>query len=99
MRKILPLLVAAALLSGNRADACTNVIVTPGASADGSSMVSYAADSHTLYGELYFTPAGTFGPGSMLSIREWDTQRPLGSPIIFSVSRYWVSNPPTPEPT
>ena len=79
MRKFLPLLISAALLCGNRSEACTNVIVTPGASADGSSMVSYAADSHTLYGELYFSPAGTFRPGSMLSIREWDTQRPLGS--------------------
>ena len=92
MRKILPLLVAAALLSGNRADACTNVIVTPGASADGSSMVSYAADSHTLYGELYFTPAGTFGPGSMLSIREWDTQRPLGSIAQAAVTYQTVGN-------
>ena len=92
MRKILPLLVAAALLSGNRADACTNVIVTPGASADGSSMVSYAADSHTLYGELYFTPAGTFSPGSMLSIREWDTQRPLGSIAQAAVTYQTVGN-------
>ena len=92
MRKILPLLVAAALLSGNRADACTNVIVTPGASADGSSMISYAADSHTLYGELYFTPAGTFGPGSMLNIREWDTQRPLGSIAQAAVTYQTVGN-------
>ena len=92
MRKILPLLVAAALLSGNRADACTNVIVTPGASADGSSMISYAADSHTLYGELYFTPAGTFGPGSTLSIREWDTQRPLGSIAQAATTYQTVGN-------
>jgi ABC-type oligopeptide transport system substrate-binding subunit len=37
--------------------ACTNFLVTKGASADGSTMVSYNADSHVLYGELYFTPA------------------------------------------
>ena len=79
MRKFLPLLLAFSLLAESRTDACTNVIITPGASADGSSMVSYAADSHTLYGELYFTPAGRFHPGAMLDIREWDTQRPLGS--------------------
>ena len=79
MRKFLPLLLAFSLLAESRTDACTNVIITPGASADGSSMVSYAADSHTLYGELYFTPAGRFRPGAMLDIREWDTQRPLGS--------------------
>ena len=61
-----------------RCEACTNIIVTPGASADGSSMVSYAADSHTLYGELYFSPAARFNAGSRLAIREWDTNRPLG---------------------
>ncbi len=79
MRKFLPLLVALSLIAESRAEACTNVIITPGASADGSSMVSYAADSHWLYGELYFTPAGKFRPGTLLDIKEWDTQRPLGS--------------------
>lgn len=87
MRKFLPLLLAFSLLAESRTDACTNVIITPGASADGSSMVSYAADSHTLYGELYFTPAGRFRPGAMLDIREWDTQRPLGS-IAQAASTY-----------
>ncbi len=79
MRKFLPFLLLAALLGENRAAACTNIIITAGASADGSCMISYAADSHQLYGELYFTPAGRFKAGSMLDIREWDTQRPLGS--------------------
>ena len=78
MRKILPFLLPAALLCWSRAEACTNVIITTGASADGSCMVSYAADSHLLYGELYFSPAGRFKPGSMLDIYEWDSQRPLG---------------------
>ena len=87
MRKFLPLLLAFSLLAESRTDACTNVIITPGASADGSSMVSYAADSHTLYGELYFTPAGRFRPGALLDIREWDTQRPLGS-IAQAASTY-----------
>ena len=87
MRKFLPLLLAFSFLAESRTDACTNVIITPGASADGSSMVSYAADSHTLYGELYFTPAGRFRPGAMLDIREWDTQRPLGS-IAQAASTY-----------
>ncbi|MCQ2177800.1 MAG: C69 family dipeptidase [Bacteroidales bacterium] len=60
------------------AGACTNVLVTPGASADGSAMISYAADSHLLYGELYFHPAGRFKAGSMLGINEWDTYRYRG---------------------
>lgn len=79
MRKFLPLLVILALMAENRTSACTNVIVTPGASADGSSIVSYAADSHWLYGELYFHPAASHKAGSTLDIREWDSQRPLGS--------------------
>ncbi len=57
---------------------CTNFLVSPGASADGSSMVTYAADSHVLYGELYYTPAGSHAPGSMLDIYEWDTGKFLG---------------------
>jgi len=61
-----------------RAGACTNILVTPGASADGSSMVSYAADSHWLYGELYFHKAASWKAASMLQITEWDTNRPLG---------------------
>ena len=60
------------------ADACTNFIITKGASTDSSVMVSYAADSHQLYGALYFTPAGKFKPGSMLRVDEWDTGKYLG---------------------
>ncbi len=61
-----------------RADACSNVIVTPGASADGSAMVSYAADSHYLFGELYFLKGGRHPKGSFRQIIEWDTAKPLG---------------------
>ena len=57
---------------------CTNILVTPGASDDGSAMVTYAADSHVLYGELYFTPAGIHPPGAMRDIFEWDTGTFLG---------------------
>ena len=59
--------------------ACTNIIVTRGASADNSSIVSYAADSHVLYGELYFHPAAVWKAGSMLEVVDWDSYRPLGS--------------------
>ena len=48
------------------------------ASVDGSVMISYAADSHTLYGELYRWPAATWPKGAMLDIIEWDTHKPLG---------------------
>lgn len=58
--------------------ACTNFIVTKGASKDGSVMLTYSADSHTLYGELYHWPAATWPTGSMLSVYEWDTGKFLG---------------------
>lgn len=58
--------------------ACTNYIVTKGASADSSVMITYAADSHTLFGELYYWPAATYGAGAMLDVYEWDTGKFLG---------------------
>ena len=67
-----------ALVSGLRSEACSNVIITSGASADGSVMVSYAADSHWLFGELYFRKAARWKKGAMMDVREWDTARPLG---------------------
>ena len=79
------MILALAALSAGRTDACTNVIISPGASIDGSAMVSYAADSHKLFGELYFRPAARFSAGSSLAIREWDTNKPLGS--IAQVAR------------
>ncbi len=72
-------LALACSISAFRADACTNVIVTKGASADGSCMVSYAADSHWLYGELYFKPQADWRKGSLLAINDWDTNQYLGT--------------------
>jgi dipeptidase len=78
---------------------CTNYIVTKGASADGSVMISYAADSHVLYGELYYKPAMDYPEGSLLQIYEWDTGRPLGKikqvrhtySVIGNMNEYQVS--------
>ena len=58
--------------------ACTNLLVSKGASKDGSVMVSYAADSHTRYGTLVFMPRATYPKGEMLEIREWGPGRLLG---------------------
>jgi len=72
-------LFSAAIVAGNiESNACTNVIVTRGASADGSNMISYAADSHQLYGELYFAPAAVWNAGDMRKVNEWDTGKYLG---------------------
>ena len=69
---------AALTLSSIDSKACSNVLVTKGASTDGSNIISYAADSHLLYGELYFRKAGTWKPGDMRRIDEWDTGKHLG---------------------
>ncbi len=58
--------------------ACTNFLITKGASHDGSTMISYNADSHTLYGELYHWPAATYPEGTMLDIYDWDSGKYLG---------------------
>ncbi len=58
--------------------ACSNILVTKGASADGSNMISYAADSHQLYGELYFLRGGFWKAGATRDITDWDTGRFLG---------------------
>lgn len=71
-------LLAAILSTGVVSWACTNFLVTKGASTDGSTFISYAADSHVLYGELYFTPAADHAPGTMLKVYEWDTGKFLG---------------------
>ena len=72
-------LAAAALSASIDSNACTNVLVTKGASTDGSNMISYAADSHLLFGELYYTPAGVWNSGDIRKIYEWDTGKYLGT--------------------
>ncbi len=58
--------------------ACTNFLVTPGASVNGTAMITYAADAHVLYGELYFRPAADYPPGTLMDVYEWDTNMFLG---------------------
>ena len=76
--KKLASLCAATALAAIPSLACTSLIATPGASADGSSMITYAADSHTLYGELYHQPAADHAPGAMRKVVDWDSGRLLG---------------------
>jgi len=62
----------------NLSDACTNFLITKGASTDGSCMICYTADSHTLYGELYFWPAGDYPDNTYVDVYEWDTGKLIG---------------------
>lgn len=59
-------------------EACSNILVSKGASKDGSVLLSYSADSHILYGELYYKKGNVHAPGTMLKIYEWDTGKYLG---------------------
>ncbi len=77
-RRFITLCLAAALLatvSAQRTDACSNVIITHGASTDGSAMISYSADSHQLYGELYFQAAADWKAGATRRVDDWDSYR------------------------
>ena len=65
-------------LSVQDANTCTNFLVTRGASVNGATMITYAADAHFLYGELYYRPAADHPAGSMTKIYEWDTGKFLG---------------------
>ncbi len=65
-------------INPSQADACTNLIAGKKATTDGSVMVTYAADSHSLYGELYHQPAADHRPGAMRKVVEWDSGKTLG---------------------
>ena len=64
------------VLSGyfGTSEACSDVLVTPGASQDGSAMIAYNADDAALYGVLYHYPkTDNNAPDELLQIYDWDT--------------------------
>jgi dipeptidase len=81
-----------ALLAVRPADACTSILVTKGASTDGSTMITYSADAFFLYGELEFFPAATHPPGAIRRIYDCDSGDFLGeipeAPATYSVVGY-----------
>ena len=78
MKKIILSALLAVVVAMTPALACTNFIITKGASTDGSVMVSYSADSHQLYGCLYKHNATKYKAGAILAVNEWDTGKYLG---------------------
>ena len=81
--------------------ACTNFVAGKDATVDGSTMVTYAADSHTLYGYLQHLPAADHPKGAMREVREWDTGKPLGH-IHEAAHTYSVvgnQDPSLPDPS
>lgn len=77
MKKII-LSFAALMLAVASAVACTNFLVGKDASANGATMITYAADSYGLYGFLRYQPAADHEAGAMRMVVDWDTNKPLG---------------------
>ena len=73
-----PIITLAIATTASAALACTSLIATPGATTDGSSIITYAADSHTLYGDLPYQPAADHKKGEMRKIYDWDSGKYLG---------------------
>ena len=57
---------------------CTNFLAGKLATVDGSTLVTYAADSYSLYGALYHHPAASYEPGAMRKVYDWDSGKYLG---------------------
>jgi len=78
MKKNVILFFISLMLTIDHGKSCTNILVSKGASVDNAVMISYAADSHELYGELYFRPAAKYPAGTQMDIIEWDIQKYRG---------------------
>ncbi|MEE1298252.1 MAG: C69 family dipeptidase [Muribaculaceae bacterium] len=73
------LLALTAIIGVNiESQACTSLLAGKKATTDGSTLITYAADAHTLYGALKFIPAATHEKGSMREVRDWDTNKRWG---------------------
>lgn len=78
---------------------CTNILVTKGASADGSVMISYNADAGGFMEPLYFSPARDWNPDDSVEIFDWDSGKYLGKikqvphtyQVINLINEYQVS--------
>lgn len=78
MKKLrLSILILAISAFFSQSFACTSILVTRKASKNGSTMITYAADSHTRYGDLYYLAGGVHKPGEMVQIYDYGDGRPL----------------------
>lgn len=98
MKKLI-FLVSVGIICTIKTMACTNFLIGRKASADGSTMISYSADSYNLYGELYHWPAKKYTTADKLKIYEWDTGKYLGEikqapetyNVVGNINEYQVS--------
>jgi dipeptidase len=72
--------------------ACTNLIITKGASSDQSVMITYAADSHIRYGTIAFYPAADHKPGDLCEVYHYENGKLMGTipevPHSYSVVQF-----------
>lgn len=95
--KLLILLISLSVVQVSRP--CTNFLISRGATIDGSTMITYSADSHTLYGELYYFPAMNYPDGSFVDVYDWDTGNLIGRirqvthtfSVVGNMNEYQVS--------
>lgn len=62
----------------NNAFACTNFLVGKAATLDGSTLISYSADSYFLFGALYHFPAASYPVATLMDVHDWDSGKYLG---------------------
>lgn len=80
MIRFLTLVLILLLLPGvSHVFACTNLIISKGATADGSVMITYAADSHTRYGAIAFYPAADHQPGDLCEVYHYENGKLMGT--------------------
>jgi len=70
MLKLIATIIAVISICTLPALACTNLLVTKGASADGSVMITYTCDGE-FHPHMEYTPAADFPPGDSLAIEDW----------------------------
>mgnify|MGYP004443290051 FL=1 len=68
---LLSALLLLALGISPRAVGCTNFLFSKGSTTDGSTMITYAADSHTRYGQLRYHAASDHQPGEMVRLYDY----------------------------
>ena len=88
MFAILSLLLVASL-TASPTTACTSSAVSPGATDDGSSYVTYNADDHNQYGFMNYQQRMTHPPNSFRLIHDVDSRAYLGkipeAPVTYNV--------------
>jgi dipeptidase len=89
--KLSAITIAAAIMACSivqQAFACTSILVTKGASKDGSTMITYSMDSHELYGKLAYRPAGVHIAGTMRDLYSGESGKFLGrvqeAPVTYA---------------